>query len=154
MAEVFLISPYFPLKLMQFIKKQIAKQGVDCEVLNSPTEALIKVKECFGIKNKRLPNLKIIDCGPFKLKQANYAIIQNGKERKLRKKHFELLRFFVLNRNKVLSRYTLLENVWGPKTNPFSNTVDVHVAGLRRIINTKDDAYLKTVYSAGYILEI
>jgi len=154
MAELFLISPHHPFKILKSLKKQIAKQGLDCEVLSSPIEALIKVKECFGIKQKRLPNLKLIDCGPFKLKQSNYTIIQNGQTKKLRKKHFELLQFFIANKNQILSRFTILENVWGPKANPFSNTVDVHIAGLRKIINTKENTYLKTVHTAGYILEI
>lgn len=154
MAELFLISPHYPLKFLQFIKKQITAQGLNCEVLSSPIEALTKVKECFGIKTKRLPNLKVIDCGPFKLRQANYTLILKGKTKRLRKKQFDLLRFFIANKNQVLSRYTILENVWGPKTNPFSNTVDVHIAGLRKILNTKEKTYLKTVYTAGYILEI
>jgi len=154
MAEVFLLSPSYPQKFLQFIQKQLLKQGLNCEVLNSPVEALVKVKECFGIKSKKLPNLRTLSSGPFQLNPSNYTLIQNKELKRLRKKEYELLRFFLINKNQILSRYTILENVWGPKVNPFSNTVDVHIANLRKIINTKQNKYLKTVHSAGYILEI
>ncbi|MFC1810760.1 winged helix-turn-helix domain-containing protein [Patescibacteria group bacterium] len=48
----------------------------------------------------------------------------------------------------------MLDNVWGPNANPFSNTVDVHIARLRKIINIEQKEYLKTIHCVGYILEI
>jgi len=43
--------------------------------------------------------------------------------------------------------------VWGPFANPFSNTVDVHIAKIRKKINTPQKTYLKTIHGAGYIFE-
>ena len=154
MTSVFLLSPHQPQKFLKFIKKQLSQYGLDCEVLTTPLDALLKVKECFGIKYKRLPKLRTQNAGPFKLNPSDFSFIQNHKFRKLRKKEFELLQFFITNRNQIVNRNTILENVWGPNVNPFSNTVDVHIARLRKIINTKQKEYLKTIHCVGYILEI
>lgn len=69
-------------------------------------------------------------------------------------KEFELLLYLAKNRGKVLSRVNILENVWDMNANVMTNTVDVHVSKLRKIL--KDQFGLKTlirtVPCSGYIL--
>lgn len=153
MAEVFLLSQNYPQKIMQYIKSVLKQSGIECEVLNSPIKALLTVKKCFGIKYQQIPQIRIRKIGPFKLNAANYSIMLNKKFIKLRKKEFELLQFFIANPNITLNRNTILENVWGNKANPFSNTVDVHIASLRKKINTPTKTYLNTVHSIGFYFE-
>ncbi|HTL13310.1 MAG TPA: winged helix-turn-helix domain-containing protein, partial [Bdellovibrionota bacterium] len=64
---------------------------------------------------------------------------------------FRLLKFFVENADRVLSRAEILEAIW--KDSVVSDrTVDTHIASLRRKIPALDSR-LSTVYGAGYMLK-
>lgn len=153
MAEVFLISSKSPLKILNIVKEQLMEQGLTCEVLRTPQQALVKIKQCFGMKYKRIPKLRKTYKGPFKINPESHAVKLDGRRIKLGNKEFKLLVFFIANNKKLVNRNTILENVWGPSANPFSNTVDVHISNLRRKINTPEKSYLKTVHGAGFIFE-
>jgi two-component system, OmpR family, alkaline phosphatase synthesis response regulator PhoP len=65
---------------------------------------------------------------------------------------FKLLWYFIQHRGKTLTRARLLNDVWGHGVMPMTRTVDVHVAGLRRKIETqpRHPRYLLTVHHRGY----
>lgn len=153
MSEVFLMSSKFPLRILNDLKHQLMEQGWTCEVLHTPQKALIKVKQCFGLKYKRLPQFRKTRKGPFKINPEAHSITFNNKRIKLGNKEFELLVFLIANNGKIINRTNILENVWGPQSNPFSNTVDVHIAKLRKKLNTTKKIFLKTIHGAGYLFE-
>jgi len=67
---------------------------------------------------------------------------------------FRLLKYFVRNRNKVLSRLQILEHVWGIDFNMGTNVVDVYVNYLRKKIETENEPKLiQTVVGMGYIFK-
>ena len=57
----------------------------------------------------------------------------------------------MLNEGKVLSRETILENVWDRNANIFTNTVDVHINKLRKKIKT-DEKFIRTIPCSGYLI--
>ncbi len=71
----------------------------------------------------------------------------------LTKKEFEIFNYLVLNKNRVVSRISLTEHVWGDilEVNSDSNFVDVHVKNLRKKLSlcTKTE-WFETVRSIGY----
>lgn len=71
----------------------------------------------------------------------------------LTKKEFDLLLYFLVNKNRVLTRQSIAEHLWGDYTDNLSNFdfVYQHVKNLRKKItaaNGKD--YIGTVYGMGY----
>ncbi len=80
-----------------------------------------------------------------------YARNQEG-EVKLSHKEFEILLFLHKNRNKVISRYELLENVWGYEEQITTRTVDNFVARLRHKLeeNPNVPKVILTVHGSGY----
>ncbi len=70
----------------------------------------------------------------------------------LTKKEFGLLEFLFRNKNKVLSRTQILENVWDMEVDPFSNTVDTHVMNLRKKIKDSKRNIIQSVTGRGYKL--
>lgn len=71
----------------------------------------------------------------------------------LTKKEFDLLLYFLINKNRVLTRQSLAEHLWGDYTDNLANFdfVYQHVKNLRKKIsaaNGKD--YIGTVYGIGY----
>ena len=77
------------------------------------------------------------------------AIDVEGQPVKLTRREFELLRFLVENRNRVLSRERLLERVWGYERFIETRSVDVHVGRLRAKLGPAG-AQIETVVGLGY----
>ncbi len=70
-------------------------------------------------------------------------------------KEFSILEFLLYNQNRVVSRFTLAEHVWGDEFDPFtmSNFIDVHIKNLRRKIDDSDKKIIRTIRGIGFIIE-
>jgi DNA-binding response OmpR family regulator len=73
----------------------------------------------------------------------------SGAPVRLTKREFELLRFMVENRNRVLSRDRLLERVWGFDRHVETRSIDVHVGRLRSKLGPAG-SQIETVIGMGY----
>jgi DNA-binding response OmpR family regulator len=77
------------------------------------------------------------------------SILVDGESVRLTRREFELLRFLVENRNRVISRDRLLERVWGYDRYIETRSVDVHVGRLRAKLRTAGHQ-IETVVGLGY----
>ena len=77
------------------------------------------------------------------------SIVVDGAPVRLTRREFELLRFLVENRNRVLSRDRLLERVWGYERFIETRSVDVHVGRLRAKLGAAG-RQIETVIGLGY----
>jgi len=70
----------------------------------------------------------------------------------LSEREARLLRYFIENRGKTISRTALLQHVWGYRLGPLTRTVDVHILRLRHKIeeDPKDPRFIVTVPGFGY----
>lgn len=76
-----------------------------------------------------------------------------GEEVQLSKTEFLMLRLFVENQGKVLSRSQIIDAIWGKGHFIDENTVDVYIGYLRsKISEFTKDGYIKTVRGAGYMI--
>ncbi len=83
-----------------------------------------------------------------------HTVRRGGREIKLNRKEYTLLEYFLRNAGTTLTRGMILEHVWDMTTDPFTNTVDVHVRFLRAKIDDKfKKKLIKTVHGYGYKLE-
>lgn len=81
-------------------------------------------------------------------------VTRGGKEVRLTAQEYRLLRYFMENEGRVLSRSRLLKDVWDLRFDPGTNVVDVYVSYLRaRIDRGFDQPLLHTVRGLGYVLE-
>ena len=77
--------------------------------------------------------------------------MKDGKLVDLTLKEFDLLKYFMENPNKALSRDELLNNVWGYDYIVETRTVDMHVKTLReKLGDSKDKALIESIRSIGY----
>lgn len=83
---------------------------------------------------------------------SSRTVMQGGKQIMLTWKEFELLLFFVHNKNIALYRETIYENIWDSDYMGDSRTVDLHVQRLRKKLNWGDK--IQSVYKVGYRLEV
>lgn len=93
----------------------------------------------------------LLESGEFKLDYQHYCLRRNGAAVALRNKEFALLEFFMLNRGKVVTRTMILEAVWDRNAMMTSNTVDVHIARLRKKLRGRNGkSLIRTVHCIGY----
>jgi DNA-binding response OmpR family regulator len=77
------------------------------------------------------------------------SIAVDGAPVRLTRREFELLRYLVQNKNRVVSRDRLLERVWGYERLVETRSVDVHVGRLRTKLRTAG-RQIETVIGLGY----
>ena len=77
------------------------------------------------------------------------AVSVDGQAVRLTRREFELLRYLVQNKNRVVSRDRLLERVWGYDRMVETRSVDVHVGRLRSKLGTAGQQ-VETVIGLGY----
>ncbi|MDG5766910.1 response regulator transcription factor [Balneolales bacterium ANBcel1] len=88
----------------------------------------------------------VINVHDLQIDREKYVVLKGGKELHLPRKEFELLFYLAGNKGKVLSRETLLNNIWG-NVYVVDRTVDVHV---RKIREKLGNSYIETVKGIGY----
>ncbi len=73
---------------------------------------------------------------------------------KLTAREFNLLMYLIKNKNRVVSRVDILENVWDVNFDMGTNVIDVYINYLRNKIDKKfNDKLLHTVVGMGYVLK-
>ena len=90
--------------------------------------------------------------GPFVLNTRNRVLTKSGERGKLTQIEYSLMRLFMSNAGKALSRSEILTEVWGKDSDAEEKVVDVNVRRLR--IKIEEDPtmpiYLSTVWGFGY----
>ena len=94
--------------------------------------------------------------GPLKLDSSAHRVFaiwpnMDPKPISLGPTEYRLLQFFMANPERVHSRTSLLDNVWGNEVYIEERTVDVHIKRLRAALAPSDcDRYIETVRGSGY----
>lgn len=87
-----------------------------------------------------------------KVNFKNMETTKGDKQVKMSLKEYELLKFFIKHIDEVVTRNTLLDEVWGYDVFPTTRTVDNYVMMLRKKIeaNPAIPKHIQTIHSAGY----
>lgn len=104
------------------------------------------------LKNKSNININNeIEVGNIKINDISHSVSKGGKDLDLAPKEYEILMYFIKNKNIALSREKMLTEIWGYDYTGNDRIVDVHIKNLRKKIGEK---YIKTIRSVGYKFEI
>lgn len=131
-ADDYLVKPFDMSELLARIEARLRRDGAPADPSSTaPASAT------FGAIHADFRRAEVTKAGaPVEL---------SGKE-------LHLLRYFIEHQGATISRTELLEAVWGYSTVPFTRTVDVHVANLRKKL--EDDparpTMILTVHGLGY----
>ncbi len=91
-----------------------------------------------------------IRVGPFELDRSSFEVRVKGRKLDLTVLEFKLLVALLEGRGRVLTRETLLRDVWGYRNTSNSRTVDTHVRRLRNKLRPHHER-LQTVHGEGYM---
>lgn len=96
----------------------------------------------------------IITLGNITLNTSNNSVEREGRRIILTTKECALLELLMRNNDKILSRQTIAEKVWGISFDTGTNVVDVYVNYLRNKIDKGfAEKYIHTVVGKGYIFK-
>ncbi|AUN16420.1 DNA-binding response regulator [Clostridium botulinum] len=118
-----------------------------------PRELIIRTNKLMErIYGKSNNSMDIItNIGEYKISKRQRAVFFGEKEIQLTNKEFELLNFFVENRNNVISREQILISIWGEDYFGSDRVIDDTIRRLRKKMDKLD---LETVYGYGYKLVV
>lgn len=89
----------------------------------------------------------------IELDRVRHVASRGGTRLDLTPKEYQLLEYFMLKPEHVVRRTELLEKVWDLQFDPMSNVVDVHMANLRKKLQSEERRpVLHTVRGVGYML--
>lgn len=141
-----------PVKILMLTAKSGSEDeiaGLSCgadEYMHKPFDPrilLLRIRKLLSLEHA-------LTCSELTLNQNTMNVTLAGESVKLTKKEYELLRCLMLNRNIILSRETLLEQVWGADYDGDDRTVDTHIRRLRGKIGGQ---FIVTHVGLGYSLE-
>jgi DNA-binding response OmpR family regulator len=99
------------------------------------------------------PNETVLRVGPLELDLMDRTAKRGDRQIDLRPREFRLLKYMMQRNERLLTRATLLKEVWNYKFVPETNLVDVHMGRLRRKVDGPNDAPLiRNVRGAGFVL--
>jgi two-component system, OmpR family, response regulator len=86
------------------------------------------------------------------LDEATHEVARGGSPVELTRTEFELLRFFLVNPRRVLSKAQIQEAVWGDASGADVSTVETYVSYLRKKLDRHGPPLIRTVRLVGYAL--
>ena len=94
-----------------------------------------------------------LTCGALVMDVERHEVSLSGTPVELTRREFDLLRYLLENKEKVISRESLLDNVWGFDFAGETNAVDVYIRFLRSKIDERFGVKLiHTVRGVGYVI--
>lgn len=128
--------------------------GVD-EFISKPFSPKVLVARVNAILRRTVGDetSERIEAGGIVIDKLSHRVLIDGREVELSYKEFELLAFFMENRDVALSREKILNSVWNYDYFGDARTIDTHVKKLRAKLGERGDN-IKTIWGIGYKFEV
>ena len=118
----------------------------------SLAELVARVQAILRRTASELPG-DVLRYADLSLDEARHEVLRGETPIELTATEFNLLRYFLLNPRRVLSKGQILQNVWRYDFGGNANVVETYVSYLRRKLHAAGPPIIKTIRQAGYMLE-
>lgn len=127
--------------------------GAD-DYIEKPYDIDILIAKINGIFKRRYQS-DTVTCGDITVDKVKCIAYKNGKPLQMTAKEFELLQYFIENKNQTLSKDMLFNKIWGYDSFSEQQTLTVHIKWLREKIedNHSLPKHIITVWGKGYRFE-
>ncbi|HYQ74806.1 response regulator transcription factor [Cellulomonas sp.] len=95
----------------------------------------------------------VLVVGDLRMDEDSHEVSRGGDDIRLTATEFELLRYFMRNPKRVLSKAQILDRVWQYDFGGQANIVELYVSYLRRKIDKGRTPMLHTLRGVGYVLK-
>lgn len=109
------------------------------------------------IRRKKFNGQVLINAGDIEIDTAGKAVKVRDVYVDLTQKEYQLLLFFIINKNKVLSKNAIAEHLWGDDMDMATSLdfIYVHIKNLRKkIISAGMEDPIKSLYGVGYKMQL
>ena len=118
----------------------------------SLAELVARVQAILRRTSSDLPG-DVLSFADLTLDEARHEVFRGDTQVPLTATEFNLLRYFLLNPRRVLSKAQILQNVWRYDFGGNSNVVETYVSYLRKKLDSAGPPLIKTVRQVGYMLD-
>ena len=105
-----------------------------------------------GLRRIQKDETNVCTFANLRMDNLRHRVTVDDESIQLTAKEYELLRYLLLNPGRVLSKYQILQHVWGYDFPGDDNLVEVHISSLRDKIRDRDKSLIQTVRGFGYRL--
>lgn len=118
----------------------------------SPRELVARVRAAFRRINQGPEKRDLYTFDDVEVNFTKMELSKGGKPVPMTPQEFKMLRFFLNNEERVVSRAELLNEVWGYNSYPTTRTVDTHILRLRQKLERDpgEPMHFRTVHGTGY----
>jgi two-component system, OmpR family, response regulator len=95
----------------------------------------------------------VLTVGDLALDEDSHEVFRGGDPIRLTATEFELLRYFMRNPRRVLTKAQILDRVWNYDFGGQANVVELYVSYLRKKIDAGREPMIHTLRGAGYVLK-
>jgi DNA-binding response OmpR family regulator len=115
-------------------------------------ELMARVEAVLRRTARHRDSLGQVHFGDIALNFRTCEATKGGVPLDLSPREWQMLQYLIAHRGEVVSREQLLDAVWGYDAVPFTRTVDMYIAKLRKKIEDRpmDPHYIMTVHRVGY----
>lgn len=105
-------------------------------------------------RNTNVTTARTLNVKDLEMNLTTKTVLREAREIKLTAREFKLLEYLLKNKNRVVSRIDILENVWEVNFDVGTNVIDVYINYLRKKIEKEFSSKLiETVIGMGYIIK-
>ncbi|HNR67738.1 MAG TPA: response regulator transcription factor [bacterium] len=101
-------------------------------------------------KSTGLSEENTLQFGDLEIDPQNYTVKQKDIVLEFTKKEFDILCYLAQRSGRVVSRETLLNQIWGQDVIVIDRTIDVHIRKIREKLGPKDMLRIETIKGVGY----
>ena len=94
----------------------------------------------------------VFTCGDLEMDDDAHRVIRGGEEIALSPTEYNLLRYLLVNRDRVLSKSQILDHVWQYDFGGDGGVVETYIGYLRRKVDTREPRLIHTVRGVGYTI--
>jgi len=113
-------------------------------------ELVLRVKAIMRRSKGEVAEVKVLTCGPISMDFSKYSVKFNDQLIELSPTEFKLLEQLILNRGNVVTKETLLSEVWEIDFKSNSTVVDTYISYLRKKLHIEGFDGIKTVRGVGF----
>ena len=115
-------------------------------------EVIARIRAVLRRTRRGAPLPNRLRAGDLELDVETHEVWRDGLPVRLSPTEFRLLRYFMLNTGRVLSKTQILDHVWNGDWRTDVGLVESYVSYLRRKLDTGERRHLHTLRGVGYIL--
>ena len=147
-----------PILILSAKDREIDKvRGLDSgcdDYMTKPFGVLELAARVRSLLRRSQHHSKVIKTTSLEIDKSKHINLKQGEKLELTHKEYQLLLYLVENKERVVEREELLNNIWGYDFVGESRALDVHIRSLRAKLGDDGHHYIKTIRSVGYRLSL